>query len=51
VITFDRNTQLEEAEYQFVQIAADFTTFNPHLSLSARWNGREPVKISATDPG
>jgi Histidine kinase-, DNA gyrase B-, and HSP90-like ATPase len=42
---------LEDAEAQFVQIAGGFTSFNPHLSLSVRWNGHEFVKIPATDPG
>jgi hypothetical protein len=42
---------LEEAEARFVQIAGSFTTFNPHLSLSVRWNGDELVNISATDFG
>jgi len=41
---------LEEAEGRFVQMAGDFTTFNPHLTLSCHWDGREAAKISATDP-
>jgi DNA topoisomerase VI subunit B len=30
---------LEEAEARFVQMAAAYTTFNPHLSLSCHWDG------------
>jgi DNA topoisomerase VI subunit B len=30
---------LEELKGRFVQMAGDFTTFNPHLTLSCYWNG------------
>jgi DNA topoisomerase VI subunit B len=41
---------LEEAGGQFVQMAGDFTAFNPHLTLSVYWNGGEAVKMTATAP-
>jgi hypothetical protein len=41
---------LEAAEDRFVQITGDFTTFNPHLTLSADWNGERVVDVPATDP-
>jgi len=41
---------LEAAEDRFVQMAEDFTTFNPHLTLSADWNDERVVDVPATDP-
>ena len=44
-------TLLDAAKSRFVQTICNFTTFNPHLTLRARWDGREFLNISATDPG
>jgi DNA topoisomerase VI subunit B len=41
---------LEQAETRFVQMAADFTAFNPHLTLSCRWNGQRRVNMTASNP-
>jgi len=41
---------LEAAESRFVQIAGDFSAFNPHLTLRCRWDGEEVVDVCATDP-
>ena len=41
---------LHAARERFVQIAGDFTTFNPHLTLRCRWDGQQVVSVSATDP-
>ena len=41
---------LEDAKHQFVQMASDFTTFNPHLTLSCHWNNERLVNMSATNP-
>jgi DNA topoisomerase VI subunit B len=41
---------LEEAEAHFVQMAGDFTTFNPHLTLSCHWNGEQRVNMAASSP-
>jgi DNA topoisomerase VI subunit B len=40
-----------DAEARFVQMAADFTTFNPHLTLSCDWDGNQRVGVKATAPG
>jgi len=42
---------LETAKGQFVQMAGDFTTFNPHLTLSVIWNDDRFVDMPATEPG
>jgi DNA topoisomerase VI subunit B len=42
---------LEDAEDRFVQMAGNFTTFNPHLTLSFDWDGKLSVKLPATNPG
>jgi DNA topoisomerase VI subunit B len=44
-------SMLEHVRYAFVQICGDFTTFNPHLTLSAEWNGERLVDMPATKPG
>jgi hypothetical protein len=40
---------LEDAKAQFVQMACGFTTFNPHLTLCARWDDHEFINVPATD--
>ncbi len=40
---------LEDAKDRFLQIAADFTWLNPHLTISINWFGEVQV-IEATDP-
>jgi hypothetical protein len=42
---------LEAAKDRFVQLAGAFTTFNPHLTLRCRWNGRQVINVLATNPG
>ena len=42
---------LEDAEDRFVQMASNFTMFNPHLTLSFDWDGKLSVKLPATNPG
>ena len=42
---------LEDAKPRFLQIAADFTWLNPHLSLFASWNGEACIMSEASDPG
>ena len=42
-------SELEEAKDRFLQIAADFTFLNPHLTLRLDWFG-ECRRIDATDP-
>ena len=42
---------LETAKGQFVQMAGDFTTFNPHLTLSVIWNDDRFVDMPGTEPG
>src|SRR6516165_293621 len=41
---------LEAAEDRFVQIAEGFATFNPHMTLSADWDGTQVVYAPRTDP-
>ena len=41
-------SKLEDAKDRFLQIAADFTILNPHLSLSSDWFGTSAA-IKATD--
>ena len=40
---------LAAAEHRFVQTVCNFTTFNPHLTIRARWNGEEFLDLAATD--
>ena len=42
---------LEDARDQFVQTVIAFTTFNPHLTLRATWDGDEFLNVNATNPG
>jgi hypothetical protein len=42
---------LEAAEDRFVQMVCSFTTFNPQLTIRARWNEEEFLNLSATDQG
>jgi hypothetical protein len=41
---------IEEAERRFLQIADDFAWLNPHLTITAAWNGRRRVERKATKP-
>jgi DNA topoisomerase VI subunit B len=40
---------LHEAKARFLQIAADYTFLNPHLTLTVDWFG-EAVRVKASDP-
>jgi DNA topoisomerase VI subunit B len=42
---------LDAAEPQFLQIAEDYAWLNPHLTISAGWDGEDPQADAATDPG
>ena len=42
---------LAAAEERFVQTVCSFTTFNPHLTIRARWDEREFLDLPATDRG
>ncbi len=41
---------LANAEKQFKALAESYVWFNPHLSLSGRWDGADFVKVKATNP-
>jgi DNA topoisomerase VI subunit B len=41
---------LHHARARFLQIAADYTFLNPHLSLSVAWFGEEMLRWQASDP-
>jgi DNA topoisomerase VI subunit B len=38
------------AEDRFKQLAESYTWFNPHLTLRGVWNGKQFVKVRATNP-
>jgi hypothetical protein len=40
---------LEAAKDRFVQMVSDFATFNPHLTIRARWDGWDFLDRPATD--
>jgi DNA topoisomerase VI subunit B len=40
---------LEAAKDRFVQMAQDFTTFNPHLTMRGRWDDEQFIDFDATD--
>jgi DNA topoisomerase VI subunit B len=42
---------LVDGKRRFVQAAAAYTTFNPHLAIRGRWNGEEFINVVATNPG
>jgi DNA topoisomerase VI subunit B len=42
---------LEDAKDRFAQTVCTFTTFNPHLTIRARWDEREFLDLSATNRG
>jgi DNA topoisomerase VI subunit B len=42
--------QLQETKPRFVQIVEDYATFNPHMSITLKWDGRTEVDITAADP-
>ena len=44
-----RQAICSRTEDRFVQTVCNFTTFNPHLTIRARWNEREFLDFSATD--
>jgi DNA topoisomerase VI subunit B len=39
---------IEDAEQRFLQIAENFAWLNPHLTISAKWNGARRVERRAT---
>ena len=39
---------IEDAEQRFLQIADDFAWFNPHVTITAEWNGARRVERRAT---
>jgi DNA topoisomerase VI subunit B len=41
---------LSKAKPRFLQIAADTTWLNPHLSLTVDWNGKRELDIAAAEP-
>jgi len=41
---------LVDAKSRFLQIASNYPTFNPHLTLSCQWDGEALVDGPATDP-
>jgi hypothetical protein len=43
-------SKLEDAKVQFLQMAEDFGWINPHLSLSATWNGKRCIDFGASAP-
>ena len=42
--------QLGETKPRFVQIAENYATFNPHLSITLTWDGNTDVEVKAADP-
>jgi hypothetical protein len=43
-------SKLHEAKSHFLQMADDFGWLNPHLSISATWNGSRYVDFGASNP-
>jgi DNA topoisomerase VI subunit B len=43
-------SKLDEAKSHFLQMAEDFGWLNPHLSISATWNGSCCVNFAASNP-
>jgi hypothetical protein len=43
-------SKLDEAKPHFLQMADDFGWLNPHLSISATWNGDRHVDFGASNP-
>jgi hypothetical protein len=41
------SSKLDTAKPQIVQIAEDYATLNPHLTITLKWNGRKEVDIKA----
>src|SRR6266568_443260 len=41
---------LSKAKPRFLQIAADTTWLNPHLSLTVDWSGKREIDIAAVEP-
>jgi DNA topoisomerase VI subunit B len=41
---------IEAAEQRFLQIVGDFAWLNPHLTITAAWNGKRRVARKATKP-
>lgn len=41
---------LADVEDRFVQTVSDFSTFNPHLTLRAQWDGEQFLDVPATNP-
>ena len=39
---------LQDAEARFLQMAEDFAFLNPHLTLTVRWLGKDPLHFNAT---
>ncbi len=44
-------SSLRDGEDDFLQVALDFTTLNPHLSLTVDYFGARKLAMAATDPG
>jgi hypothetical protein len=44
------SSKLEKAKPYFLQMADNFGWLNPHLSISATWDGRRHVDFEASDP-
>jgi DNA topoisomerase VI subunit A len=41
------SSKLDTAKPQIAQIAEDYATLNPHLTITLKWNGRKEVDIKA----
>jgi DNA topoisomerase VI subunit B len=43
------STQLQATKPRFVQIAEDYATLNPHLSITLGWDGHKEANVTAAD--
>jgi hypothetical protein len=48
---FNDVTYLDYAQHRFLELAEGYVWFNPHLTLRVRWEGKEVVRASASNPG
>jgi hypothetical protein len=47
---YNNMTYLELARARFIELAEGYVWFNPHLSLRVRWQGKDVIKVKASNP-